>query len=71
MLGISDDGADISEAIAEIGSKNDLTTYLTSVSVVDGTQTWKTLNSDGDEIDFVPANAATAIWDDLDTLNGD
>ena len=70
MLGIADDGADITDAIAEVGSKNDLTTYLTSVSVVDGTQTWKTLNSDGDEIDFVPSNAATAIWDDLDTLNG-
>ena len=70
MIGIADDGADISTAVAEIESKNDLTTYLTSVSVVDGTQTWKTLNSDGDEIDFVPANAATAIWDDLDTLNG-
>ena len=72
MLGIADDGADISDAIAEIGSKNDLTTYLTSVSVVDGTQTWKTgeLDSDGNEVDFVPADAATAIWNDLNTLNG-
>ena len=71
MLGIADDGADITDAIAEIGSKNDLTTYLTSVSVVDGTQTWKTgeLDSDGNEVDFVPADAATAIWDDLDALN--
>ena len=55
MIGISDDGADISDAIAEIGSKNDLTTYL----------------SDGNEVDFVPADAATAIWNDLNTLNGD
>ena len=72
MLGIADDGADITDAIAEIGSKNDLTTYLTSVSVVDGTQTWKTgeLDSDGNAVDFVPADAATAIWNDLDTLNG-
>ena len=71
MLGIADDGADISEAIAEIGSKNDLTTYLTSVSVVDGTQTWVSgQDSDGNDIEFVPADAATAIWDDLDTLNG-
>tara|TARA_B110000211_G_C13818110_1_gene437970 strand:- start:305 stop:661 length:357 start_codon:yes stop_codon:yes gene_type:complete len=71
MLGIADDGADITDAIAEVGSKNDLTTYLTSVSVVDGTQTWKTgeLDSDGNEVDFVPADAATAIWDDLDALN--
>jgi len=74
MLGIADDGADISTAVAEIESKNDLTTYLTSVSVVDGTQTWKTQEIDSDgkqvEVDFVPANAATAIWNDLDTLNG-
>ena len=72
MLGISDDGADISDAIAEIESKNDLTTYLTSVSVVDGTQTWVSgQDSDGNDIEFVPGDAATAIWDDLDTLNGD
>lgn len=78
MLGIADDsvdievGGDISEAIAEIGSKNDLTTYLTSVSVVDGEQTWVSgQDSDGNDVAFVPADAATAIWDDLDTLNGD
>jgi len=70
MIGIADDGADISSAVAEIASKNDLTTYLTSVSVVDGKQTWKQINSDGEEEDFVPATAATAIWNDLDTLNG-
>jgi len=72
MIGIADNGADISDAVAEIGSKNNLTTYLTSVSVVDGTQTWGTgeLDSDGNEVDFVPADAATAIWDDLNTLNG-
>ena len=70
MIGIADDGADISNAVAEITSKNDLTTYLTSVSVVDGTQTWKQTKSDGEEEDFVPATAATAVWNDLDTLNG-
>ena len=76
MLGIADDsvdievGGDISEAIAEIGSKNDLTTYLTSVSVVDGEQTWVSgQDSDGNDVAFVPADAATAIWDDLDALN--
>ena len=70
MIGISDDGADISNAVEEITSKNDLTTYLTSVSVVDGTQTWKQINNDDEEEDFAPATAATAIWNDLDTLNG-
>ena len=69
MIGIADDGADISDAVAEITSKNDLTTYLTSVSVVDGTQTWKQKNSDNEEEDFVPATGATKIWDDLNELN--
>jgi hypothetical protein len=67
MLGIADDGVDISTAVGEIASKNDLTTYLTSVSDGNG---WKQLGSDGEEEDFVPATAATKIWDDLDTLNG-
>ena len=70
MIGISDDGADISDAIAEITSKDDLTTYLTSLSVVDGVQTWTTgEDDDGNNIAFVPADAATIIWDDLDSLN--
>ena len=70
MIGISDDGADISDAIAEITSKDDLTTYLTSISVVDGVQTWTSgTDSDGNDIAFVPATAATTIWDDLDSLN--
>jgi len=69
MIGIADDGADISSAVEEITSKDNLTTYLTSVSVIDGTQTWKQMNSDGEEEDFVPATAATVIWNDLDTLN--
>jgi len=68
MLGIADDGADISGSEGEIASKNDLTTYLTSVS--DG-QGWKQLASDGTtEEDFVPATHATIIWNDLTTLNG-
>ena len=67
MIGIADDGADISDAVAEITSKNNLTTYLTSVSDDKG---WKQINSDGEEEDFVPATAATAVWNDLDTLNG-
>ena len=67
MIGIADDGADISSSEGEIASKNDLTTYLTSVS--DG-QGWKQVASDGSEEDFVPATHATRIWDDLTTLNG-
>ena len=67
MLGIADDGADISGSEGEITSKDALTTYLTSVSDGNG---WKQLASDGSEEDFVPATAATIIWNDLTTLNG-
>ena len=68
MIGIADDGADISSSEGEIASKNDLTTYLTSVSSGNG---WKQLASDGTtEEDFVPATHATIIWNDLTTLNG-
>ena len=70
LLGISDDGADISSALGEIESKTDLTTYLTNSSVVDEVQTWKTHNNNNEEVDFVPADAATIIWNDLTTLNG-
>jgi len=65
ILGIAEDGADISSAISEITSKDDLITYLTSVS--DG---WIQMTRDGSEEDFVPETAATRIWNDLETLNG-
>ena len=67
MIGISDDGADISGSEGEITSKDALTTYLTSVSSGKG---WKQINADGTEEDFVPATHATIIWNDLTTLNG-
>ena len=72
MIGISDDGEAIptDAKVGEIASKDDLITYLTSVSVVDGKQTWKQIASDGSDEDFVPATAATKIWNDLTTLNG-
>ena len=67
MLGIADDGADISGSEGEIASKDALTTYLTSVSDGNG---WKQIASDGSEEDFVTATHATKIWNDLTTLNG-
>ena len=67
MIGIGDDGADISSSEGEITSKDALTTYLTSVSSGKG---WKQIASDGSEEDFVPATASTIIWNDLTTLNG-
>ena len=67
MIGIADDNADISTAVGEITSKANLITYLTSVS--DGNN-WKQFDSDDKEVDFVPSDAATSIWNDLTTLNG-
>ena len=66
MLGIADDGADISGSEGELTSKDALTAYLTDVG-----SGWKQRASDGfDYEDFVPSTAATKIWDDLTTLNG-
>ena len=67
MIGIADDGADISGSEGEITSKDALTTYLTCVSSGKG---WKQIKADGTEEDFVPATHATIIWNDLTTLNG-
>ena len=67
MIGIADDGADISSSEGEIASKNDLTTYLTSAS---SGNNWTQVASDGSEEAFVPVTHATRIWDDLTTLNG-
>ena len=67
MIGIADDGADISGSEGEIASKDDLITYLTNASSGKG---WKQIASDGSEEDFVPATHATIIWNDLTTLNG-
>ena len=67
MIGIADDGADISGSEGEITSKDALTTYLTSVSSGQG---WKQMKADGTKEDFVPSTASTIIWNDLTTLNG-
>ena len=68
MIGIADDGADISGSEGEITSKDALTAYLTDVSSGNG---WKQIASDGTtEEDFVPVTHATRIWNDLTTLNG-
>ena len=67
MIGISDDGADISGAIAEISSKSDLQTYLTNSA---NANSWKDQDSDGEDVTFDAAAHATRVWNDLDTLNG-
>ena len=67
MVGIADNGADISGAIAEISSKSDLQTYLTNSANANG---WKDQDSDGNDVTFDAAAHATKVWNDLDTLNG-
>ena len=66
MIGISDVYADITDAIAEIGSKSDLQTYLTNSA---NANSWKDLDSDGNDVTFNVAAHATKVWNDLDTLN--
>jgi hypothetical protein len=67
MIGIADDGADISGAIAEISSKSDLQTYLTNSA---NANDWKDQDSDGNDVTFDASAHATKVWNDLDTLNG-
>jgi len=66
MIGIADDGADISSAIGEISSKSELQTYLTFSAITEG---WKDLDSDDEKVKFDAAAHATRVWNDLDTLN--
>ena len=66
MIGISDDGADISGAIEEITSQSDLQTYLAAQASAGG---WKDLDAEGNEVTFDAAAHAQRVWDDLDALN--
>ena len=67
MVGIADDGADISSAVEEITSKSNLQTYLTSSANANG---WKDIDASGYDVTFDAAAHATKVWNDLDTLNG-
>ena len=69
MVGIADNGADISDAIAEISSKSDLQTYLTNSA---NANSWTDPDPDDftSTVDFDAAAHATKVWDDLTTLNG-
>ena len=68
MIGISDDGADISGAIEEITSKSDLQTQLAAQA---SAYSWTDPNpEDLDEtVAFDAAAHAQRVWDDLDALN--
>ena len=69
MIGIADDGADISDAIEEITSKANLQTYLSTQATANGWTDPDPNDPDG-TIAFDAAAHAQAVWDDLDALNG-
>ena len=71
LIGIADDGADISGAIEEISSKSDLQTYLSNQASANN---WRDLAPTDEDptatTTFDAAAHATMVWDDLTTLNG-
>ena len=69
MIGIADDGADISGAIEEVTSKANLQTYLTNMA---SANSWTDVDPDDPDatVAFDAAAHAQRVWDDLDTLNG-
>tara|TARA_Y100001973_G_C5208904_1_gene343813 strand:+ start:9748 stop:10074 length:327 start_codon:yes stop_codon:yes gene_type:complete len=61
MIGITNENGDISNAIEEITTKENLTSYLTHIKdTINCTQTWE---------NTTPAEAAEKIWNNLVTLN--
>ena len=70
MIGISDDGADISDAIEEITSQADLQTYIAEMTEL---HNWVDLApTDEDPDATVPRDAAAhaqRVWGDLTALN--
>lgn len=68
MIGISDDGADISGAIEEVTSKADLQTYL-AAEATSNSWTDPDPNDPDATVAFDAAAHAQRVWDDLDALN--
>ena len=69
LIGISDDGADISDALEEITSKADLQTYLSDQATANG-WTDPDPNDPDATVAFDAAAHATRVWNDLTALNG-
>ena len=69
LIGISDDGADISEAIEEVTSQADLQTYLSTQATANS---WTDPDPDNPDaaVPFDAAAHAQRVWDDLTALNG-
>ena len=71
LIGIADDGADISGAIEEITSKSDLQTYLSNQATENNWRDPAPTEEDPDATTTFDAAAhATKVWDDLTILNG-
>ena len=68
MIGISADGADISDAIEEIATQADLQSYLSTQATANG-WTDRDPNDPDATVAFDAAAHAQRVWDDLDALN--
>ncbi len=70
LIGISDDSADISDALEEIALKADLEAYLSEQATING---WADQDPDDPDatVAFDAAAHATRVWDDLTELNAD
>ena len=71
MIGISDDDADISDAIEEITSQADLESYLSTQATANSWTDPDPDNSDDPDatVAFDAAAHAQSVWDDLTALN--
>ena len=67
MIGIADDGADISNAVEHITSQSNLQTYLSTQA---SANSWTDKDANGNNVSFDAAAHATRVWNDLNTLNG-
>ena len=68
MIGIADDGADISDAVEHIKSQSNLQTYLSTQASANN---WTDRDANDNDVSFDAAAHAARVWNDLNTLNGD
>ena len=68
MIGIADDGADISDAVEHITSQSNLQTYLSTQASANN---WTDRDANNNDVSFDAAAHAARVWNDLTTLNGD
>ena len=68
MIGIADDGADISDAVEHITTQSNLQTYLSTQASANN---WTDRDANDNDVSFDAAAHAARVWNDLNTLNGD